>query len=193
MDQIAQSLTLPIRHNYQIGGSKRFEANTPYTRTPKTVRSRGDIADTLLQLGDYDVFPYEEQTIQVVSPDPSEGQARILLLGDSYSNIFRMEELGWGSGAGLPEQLAYHLGEPVLAFTRNDGGAHASRQMLADALRRKDPRLAHIKLVIWEFAARELSFGDWKPMDYAPFPTAEDLPQTPRTTETNTTAVTGIS
>jgi alginate O-acetyltransferase complex protein AlgJ len=38
---------------------------------------------------------------------------------------------------------------------------------LADAIRAGEDRLAGKKAVIWEFASRELSVGDWKPIDWS--------------------------
>jgi alginate O-acetyltransferase complex protein AlgJ len=45
---------------------------------------------------------------------------------------------------------------------RNSDAAFATREMLANELARGRDRLAGKKLVIWEFAARELAFGNWK-------------------------------
>jgi alginate O-acetyltransferase complex protein AlgJ len=92
-------------------------------------------------------------------PDPT---AEVLLLGDSFANIFSLEPMGWGEGAGLAEHLSLALGLPVDAITRNDAGSFATREMLAKELQRGNDRLAGKKLVIWEFASRELAFGDWK-------------------------------
>jgi alginate O-acetyltransferase complex protein AlgJ len=61
----------------------------------------------------------------------------------------------------LAEQLGFELQRPVDRLTRHDAGAWATRAMLADAMQRAD-RLAGKKVVIWEFAVRELSEGDWK-------------------------------
>src|SRR5205085_12556730 len=47
----------------------------------------------------------------------------------------------------------------------NSDGAVATREILGRELARGRDRLAGKKLVIWEFAARELAFGDWKMLD----------------------------
>jgi alginate O-acetyltransferase complex protein AlgJ len=70
--------------------------------------------------------------------------------------------MGWGDASGLVEHLALELGLPLDAITRNDAGSFATREMLAKELERGNDRLAGKKLVIWEFAARELAWGDWK-------------------------------
>jgi len=47
-------------------------------------------------------------------------------------------------------------------IVRNSNGAFATREILSQELARGRDRLAGKKLVVWEFAARELAFGDWK-------------------------------
>ena len=89
--------------------------------------------------------------------------ADILLLGDSFSNIFSLDALGWGESAGFAEHLSRALGgRPLDCILRNSDAAFATREMLSRDLARGRDRLAGKKLVIWEFAARELAFGDWK-------------------------------
>ncbi len=92
-------------------------------------------------------------------PSPS---ADVLLLGDSFANLYSMEAMGWGEGAGFAEHLSRGLGRPVDAIVRNSDGAFATRELLARELRQGRDRLAGKKVVVWEFAARELAFGDWK-------------------------------
>jgi hypothetical protein len=48
---------------------------------------------------------------------------------------------------------------------RNSDASFATREILSNELARGRDRLAGKKLVIWEFAARELSFGNWKLLD----------------------------
>jgi len=88
--------------------------------------------------------------------------ADVLVLGDSFSSIFSSDQMGWGDSAGFVEHLAYYLGRPLDRLIRNDAGAHATREMLAKELQRGSDRLAGKKVVIWEFASRELACGDWK-------------------------------
>jgi alginate O-acetyltransferase complex protein AlgJ len=149
-----QTVTLPA------GQPGRFSA------VAKTVKAPGDIALMLRLPPGPAAFPAETvQLRQVVEgerdwrPDP---RAEVLLLGDSFANIYSLEPMGWGESAGLAEHLSLALGLPVDALCRNDSGSHATREMLARELQRGHDRLAGKKLVIWEFAARELAFGDWK-------------------------------
>src|SRR5205814_3361522 len=92
--------------------------------------------------------------------------ANILLLGDSFSNIFSLGALGWGESAGFAEHLSRALGGvPLDCILGTSDGAFATREILGRAVARGRDRLAGKKLVIWEFAARELAFGDWKMLD----------------------------
>jgi hypothetical protein len=51
-------------------------------------------------------------------------------------------------------------------IAQNDSGAFATRQALSRELSAGQDRLAGKRVVIWEFAARELSVGDWKPLEF---------------------------
>lgn len=131
------------------------------------IEQSGDIARMLNLPGDSRWgFPPETVSIRQVMdgdgywrPRPS---SPVLLLGDSFANIYSRPLLGWGESAGLAEHLSLALGLPLDAITRNDAGAYATRSMLDGELRRGIDRLAGKRLVIWQFAARELAFGDWR-------------------------------
>ena len=127
----------------------------------------GDIA-LMLDVGDTALlFPPEPVRLQQVlrtdgqfwRPDPA---ADVLVLGDSFSNIYSLGPMGWGESAGFVEHLAFQLGRPVDRMTRNDSGAFATRDMLRRELARGVDRLAGKRVVVWQFAARELSVGDWR-------------------------------
>jgi alginate O-acetyltransferase complex protein AlgJ len=78
--------------------------------------------------------------------------APVLLLGDSFSNVYSRPDLGWGQGAGLAEQLMLALGVRVQVIAQNGGGATISRETLAQ----KPQALQHKKVVLWAFSARDL-------------------------------------
>jgi len=114
-----------------------------------------------------DLFPPETVSLRRVlneqgSPWRPDRQADVLLLGDSFSNTYSSEEMGWGDAAGLAERLSFYLQRRIDTICRNDAGAHATREILAAELRRGSDRLAGKKVVIWQFAARELAVGDWE-------------------------------
>ena len=84
--------------------------------------------------------------------------ADVLLLGDSFTNMYSLESMGWGTSAGFAEQVSYALQRPIDRIAQNDAGAHATRAILQQS----PERLAATRVVIWQFAARELAFGDWR-------------------------------
>ncbi len=83
----------------------------------------------------------------------------MLVLGDSFSNIYSLGSMGWGESAGFAEHVSYALGRAVDRIVQNDDGAYATREQLQ---RGGPERLAAKRVVIWQFAARELASGDWK-------------------------------
>jgi alginate O-acetyltransferase complex protein AlgJ len=136
----------------------------------KEINGIGDIARMLRLPPSQNLYRPEKVTIhEVLSGStiwrPSK-DAEILLLGDSFSNIFSLEALGWGESAGFAEHLSHALGDrPLDCILRNSDAAFATREILSRELARGRDRLAGKKLVIWEFAARELAFGDWKMLE----------------------------
>ena len=131
------------------------------------VTGSGDIARMLTLPTDVNLFPEQQVTTnQVLSGQEEYWQAdsdsAILFLGDSFANMYSFNGLGWGFAAGFAEHLSYRLGQPLDLIARNDSGAHVTREVLARELLRGRDRLADKKLVVWEFAERELSSGDWK-------------------------------
>ena len=136
----------------------------------KQVSGVGDIARMLKLPEPQSVYRPETVTIHEVlagnAPWSLSKTADILLLGDSFSNIFSLGALGWGESAGFAEHLSRALGGRALdCILRNNDAAFATREILSRELARGRDRLAGKKLVIWEFAARELAFGDWKMLE----------------------------
>ena len=139
----------------------------PFQLAEKEISALGDIARMLRLPPSQNLFRPEKVTIHEVLPGNtiwrSSKDADILLLGDSFSNIFSLDALGWGESAGFAEHLSRALGGISLdCILRNSDAAFATREMLSRELARGRDRLAGKKLVVWEFAARELAFGDWK-------------------------------
>lgn len=131
----------------------------------------GDLVDMLKLPDGQTVFAPDTVTIHQVrdaagaewEPDP---KGDVLLLGDSFTNVFSMEPMGWGSSAGLGPQLAFALGRGVDVIAQNDSGAFATRLALSRELGGPEDRLTGKRVVVWEFAARELAVGDWKAIDW---------------------------
>ena len=138
-------------------------ADPGYRIERSEVRNTGDAA-RMLDLPDEGLlFPPEAVWLRrILQPDGSvwrsSRDADVLVLGDSFSNIYALESMGWGTSAGLAEQLSYTLRRPVDRLVQNDEGAFATRAMLQRDL----DRLNGTRVVVYQFAARELAFGDWK-------------------------------
>src|SRR5262249_46707136 len=93
---------------------------TPAPTSPsiieKEIVARGDIAAMLKLTSVEKFFPPEKVTIrQVVTGNglwrPSK-EADVLLLGDSFSNIFSFEAMGWGESAGFVGHLGGAMRPP---------------------------------------------------------------------------------
>ncbi|HYN07387.1 MAG TPA: hypothetical protein VES67_08360 [Vicinamibacterales bacterium] len=106
---------------------------------------------------------------RVLQPDGSPWQisraSDVLVLGDSFSNVYSVESLVAGSeSAGLIEHFSYALRRPVDRLVENGRAAFATREML-----QRDPaRLGGKRLVVYQFAVRELTIGDWKMIALTP-------------------------
>ena len=125
-----------------------------FMQRERAIQGHGDLA-VLLNLRQ--PLTGENVTIaQVIEPSgrlwSPRSDAEILWLGDSFSNIYSNKEMGWGSAAGFAEQFSRSIGRPLDVIRRNDDGAFATRQLLADELARGNDRLAGKKLVVWQFA-----------------------------------------
>jgi hypothetical protein len=154
-----------------IGGVIRDQGRLTATADPGyrverlEVRNTGDVARMLDLPEDAALFPPEVVWLRrILNKDDSlwrsSRDADVLVLGDSFSNIYTLESMGWGTSAGFVEQLSYVLRRPIDRLVQNDQGAFATRQML-----QRDPaRLDGKRVVVYQFAARELMFGDWKVM-----------------------------
>lgn len=147
-------------------------ASAPMNWQPQsaTVSNAGDITVMLNLPKDQAFFPPETvQITRVLTPEGNPWQpderAPILLMGDSFCNIYSQAEMGWGDSAGFAEHLSAALGQPLDRLVINAGGAYSARQELVREIASGRDRLAGKRVVIYQFAARELAFGDWKLFD----------------------------
>jgi hypothetical protein len=136
------------------------------TRSTQVIQGEGDIAAMLKLPKPSHLFPKETVTIQPVlladgKPWSADARAPILVLGDSFLNVFSLGGIGWGASAGFVEQLSYALRQPIDTILRNDAGASATREILGQELARGRDRLRGKQVVVWEFAMRELASGTW--------------------------------
>jgi alginate O-acetyltransferase complex protein AlgJ len=163
VDRVARQLADHLQGTpWQMGST-----GVLYVRRRVAVENMGDIGVMLRLPAGQELFDRERvETERVLTATGeswrSQPGSEILLLGDSFSNIYSQAELGWGAGAGLAEQLSFHLQRPVEKIALNAGGAYASRQMLRrQSLTSRNP-LRGKKVVVYQFAVRELAMGDWR-------------------------------
>jgi alginate O-acetyltransferase complex protein AlgJ len=162
MQAVAEALAGSIIKEFpQVTGKAALQVQS------QTVVGQGDIARMLTLPDKANLYPGREVQIRQVLTAQQEfwqpdRNSEILLLGDSFTNIYSIEGLGWGVGGGFAEQLSHLLQTPLDLLARNDSGAYVTREMLAGELARGRDRLAGKKLVIWQFAERELALGDWR-------------------------------
>lgn len=159
MERVAKQLGTIISENVLFVD----EPDAVYTKTAIEKTNIGDIA-TMLNLDEnHFLFPKEHVTTHVIQTQSGETwkperNAETLFLGDSFSNIYSLGWLGWGESAGLVEHLSLELSRPVDKIVINAGGAFATRLTLS-----KEPeRLAGKRVVVYQFASRELFLGSWQ-------------------------------
>jgi hypothetical protein len=163
---VADRLTAHIKSRLPVPAPSAFTTRT------QSVSNFGDLLRLL------DVQPgsglFSPQTVEIVQLfdggvlAQGDDSSPALLLGDSFTNIYRRKELEWGEGAGLGEQLMLRLGESVQVMAVNGGGATAVRETLAQRPR----TLNRKKVVIWACSARDL-FDKSITWERVPLPEAE--------------------
>lgn len=159
MDAVAVALVGELDNNIK-------PTNIPSPPVESVAKEVTNVGDTAMMLALPDTHELRTpETVEVRQVEfAKSGEADVVLLGDSFSNIYSLEGMGWGADAGLAERLAFHLGRTVNAFIRNDGGAWGSRERFIQALARGQTSLENVKVVIWQFSERELVHGNWKEM-----------------------------
>lgn len=163
MEQVAKHLAAFIAEQVKLSPHQ----STTYTKTADDITNIGDIAKMLKLPEDQVLFPPERVTRHVVQTVSGElwqpvQASEILFLGDSFSNIYSLAGMGWGNSAGFVEHLSADLARPIDKIVINAGGADATRQALVQELNRGHDRLAGKRVLVYQFATRELFSGDWK-------------------------------
>jgi alginate O-acetyltransferase complex protein AlgJ len=159
MEMVAERLAAFLAEHVQLPAVDPTE----YRVERVEARNHGDTARMLDLPPDSPLYPPESVWLRrVLMPDGSLWRsartADVLVLGDSFSNIYTLESMGWGTSAGFVEQLSYTLRRPIDRLVQNDEGAFATRAMVHQEPSRLDGK----RLVVYQFAARELAFGDWR-------------------------------
>jgi hypothetical protein len=167
MEQVAGLLAGFVRQHVSLPAS----ADPGHRSERQEVGAFGDLRRMLDLPAGASIYPSETVSIRrVLGPDGSPWRlarsADVLVLGDSFSNIYSLASMGWGESAGFVEQLSLALKRPVDRIVENDDGAFATRARLQRELASGADRLAGKRVVIYQFSARELAFGDWKLLEW---------------------------
>jgi alginate O-acetyltransferase complex protein AlgJ len=167
MEAVAAELAAFVRQNVALPAV----AAPPWKPALTPVERVGDIVDMLKLAEGQTLFAPQAVAVRQVRDDKGalwepKASGDVLLLGDSFTNVFTLAPMGWGEAAGLAPHLAIALGRDVDVIAQNDSGAFATRKLLSEALAAGEDRLAGKRVVIWELASRELAVGDWKPYAY---------------------------
>ena len=178
MERVAERLAAFIIEQVELSTAPSFV----YTKTTEDTVNIGDIAKMLKLPTGQKLFPQERVTRRVVKTamdHQSAQNSEILFLGDSFSNIYSLAGMGWGDSAGFVEHLSAALARPIDTIVINAGGADATRHALVQEISRGNDRLAGKRVLIYQFATRELFSGDWKLLSIPQVQTAEQLQMTP--------------
>ncbi len=156
----------------RLGVSPPAAAELPRTE----IRGTGDTAVMLDLPAASPLLAAEDVIVNPVrGPDGTDWQpdrsSPVLVVGDSYTNIYSAADLGWGTSAGLAEQLSHRLGFAVDRLARNDAGARSAREMLTTEAGRDPAWLAGKRVIVWPLAMREVAGGDWSAV---PWPEARE-------------------
>jgi len=138
----------------------------PLQLVPQEVSRHGDLVDMLSLTKEQALYQPRTVTIEQVidartgQPLTRDATADVLLLGDSFTNIYSAQAMGWGTGAGFAQHLAYHLQRPIDVIAFNGGAATQSRAELARS--ENAERLGHKKVIVYQFAIRALLTETWE-------------------------------
>jgi hypothetical protein len=141
-----------------IDGGAINRGHHVYVERPVRVRRLGDLVE-MLQVPQIERALEPESLVcqQVVQRDSAAPyrdapNSEVLVLGDSFLRVYEQDE---PEAAGFIAHLARELGQPLTAVV-NDGGAST---LVRQSLARRTALLSNKRLVIWEFAERDIRYG----------------------------------
>ena len=152
-----------------LDGGAVIRGDRAYAPRSVTVERMGDLVE-MLQVPQIErmLEPERLACLQVVESDTQAPyrdapESLVLILGDSFLRIYERDEPG---SAGFIALVARELGRPLTAII-NDGGAST---LVRQELARRPAILLKTRLVIWEFAEREIRYGTqgWQIVPLAP-------------------------
>jgi hypothetical protein len=163
MEAAAERLAVHVQQTGVLPEGPRISLHAEETQVSRV----GDLVDMLKLPAGQSIFKPQTVTIQKIIDDftgrpvEPDQNADVLLVGDSFTNIYSQPEMGWGTGAGFAEHLAFRLRRKIDVIAFNGGGAARVRASLAGL--ENAERLGSKKMIIYEFAIRDLLGENWKP------------------------------
>jgi hypothetical protein len=141
-----------------LSGGTVHRGDHAYVERSVSVQRLGDLVE-MLQVPQIEraLEPERLACLQVVQADTGTPyrdapESEVLILGDSFLRIYERDEPG---AAGFIAHLARELGQPLTTIV-NDGGAST---LVRQELAHRPTLLRNKRLVIWEFAEREIRYG----------------------------------
>jgi hypothetical protein len=141
-----------------LDGGPIHPGDRTYRERSVTVRQYGDLVEMLhVPQLERALEPESIACLQVVradsgTPYQDEPESEILILGDSFLRMYEKDEPG---AAGFIAHLARQLGQPLASIVNDGGGSTLVRQ----ALSYRPMLVRNKKLVLWEFAERDIRYG----------------------------------
>ncbi|MFT5465719.1 MAG: hypothetical protein ACI8UO_000814 [Verrucomicrobiales bacterium] len=97
---------------------------------------------------------------QLLAPEIRDQDSPVVLLGDSFTNIFSAAAMNWGERGGFAENLSAKLGIPIDTIAQNGQASTGVRQTLANRRGSAHQMREKKKIVIWAIAARDLFLSE---------------------------------
>ncbi len=165
MNLVAKQLANTIQKEALLTQSQTYQV------IDSSILHRGDIYSMLRLSDEISWIPMEQIKTNMILDEVGnfhsrQSTAEILLLGDSFTNIYSVGNMGWGRSSGLAEELSFLLQAPIDIISQNDNGSYATRKILQDKMAKGEDRLNGKKIIIWQFAMRELTQGKWEKINF---------------------------
>ncbi len=174
MGEVATAIASTVQQRFPLPEPARPLVTT---MQPEPRRRQGDLVDMLsLPAGQTIYQPEEVTAVRVIDqatgrPLAADPESDVVLLGDSFTNIYADPGLGWGEAAGFGAHLGRALGRPLQIIAQNGAASTGARQ---EFLRTEQARRLYTKkLVIYEFTIHDLTTANWRPL---PLPPQETKP-----------------
>ena len=171
MERAARDLATLLRRKVPLPAAT---VPSPWRVSDEVRSNGGDLLGMLRLPEDQKVFAPQAVVAHRVttaadgSPWTASIGSEVVLLGDSFTNIYSDASLGWGASAGFAEHLSLALGLPIDVVAINGGGADGARAEIAGPGGLE--RLERARVVVYEFADRDLTTENWKVLPLPPAP-----------------------